>query len=781
MAQTSASADPSGDDPTVLSTVDDIVVTANKREQPLGSVAGSVAAIDEKRLNLIGAQDANALIGRVAGLSAETSQPGFNRYIIRGVNAGGQFGWRQGAATAIYLDETPLTTRTNFFFASPDINLFDIERIEVLRGPQGTLYGSSAIGGAIRAVPNRPDYATFAIKAESEVSQTEDAGNPNYALRGAVNLPIVKGRAALRLVGEYTSNAGFIDAILLRTQDYIAEARTAPRIRDYNDTERLTLRATLGWQPTEGLEILPSLLYQRNRAGGAGDFALNAFGNKNRATIFAFNPAFEADGRAYEFVDDELLIGSLKVSAESDALGGLSLVSATAYQDRTARSRDDSIAANGGFVSAYGLDPDYRGLDPFFAEYGTGIRQFTQEVRLVTTGSQRLQLVTGLYYSNLRQTDTLVYSFEGAPQAVFDTYGIVAPTAYDGRDRFREQEYAAFVNAEYALTPRLKVTAGARLTHYRQRLSRGAAFPAFDDPGDLATPTILTANETKVTPRAILSYAPNDGVLLYGSAAQGFRTGGGNPPENLRGSCPNRASLPAQPDQFDADSAWSYEVGAKIRALGGRLSVNAAAFRIDWSNIQTAVVFTCSDDSVVSFVDNAGNARIEGLELEASFGLTSTLTANLTAGYTRDRFTQDAPQAGKAKGDPLGYVPEWTVNIGLDYQARTPLFGGWRPYGTADYRYVGPRDDPNFGVRANPDFGADLPSQNIVDARIGLRDERFDISLFVRNLTNADVALSQFGLFATNAFQPTGFDTRTQREQVVLRPRTFGLTARVRY
>lgn len=761
---------------------DTIIVTANKREQPLNAVAGSVAAVSKEQIQLYGAQDATALLGRVAGLSIETSQPGFNRFVIRGVNAGGQFGWRQGSATAVYFDETPLTTRANFFFASPDINLFDLERVEVLRGPQGTLFGSSAIGGAIRAVPGRPDYESVFGKVEAEVSQTQDAGDANYAMRGSINLPLIEDKLALRLVGEHTQDDGFIDAILINDQNYTEAAATAPRIRDYNDQERTTIRAALGWQPNDTVEVTPTILYQKNEAGGAGDFALNAFGTSDRATIFAFNPAFEADGRPYEFVDDELFIGSLKVEADLDALGGLSLVSITSYQDRSASARDDAVAANGGFVSAYGLDANYQGgVDPFISEFGTDVEQFTQELRLVTNGNQRVQFVGGLYFNQLDQADTLVYTFEGSPQSVFDTYGIVAPEGYDGQDLFLEEEYAVFANAEYAVTEKLKVTAGARLTYYDQRLSRGAAFPAFDDPGDLEDPTILRAEETNLAPRAIISYEPRDGLLFYTSAAEGFRTGGGNPPENLRGTCPNRADLPAQPDQFDADSAWSYEIGGKFRSPGGAFTLNAAAFRVDWSDIQTSVVFTCSDDSVVSFVDNAGDAVIEGVEVEASLVVSPQLSFFTAIGYTDDRFTENAPQAGVMDGDPLGYVPLWTANVGAYYEASAPLFGAWRPYATADYRFVGSRDDPNFGRRANPQFGADLPEQNIVDARLGLRSEKLDVSLFAQNLTDEDVALQQLGLFQPSAFQPTGFDTRSQREQIVLRPRTIGIVARMQF
>lgn len=759
----------------------EIIVTAGKREQALSDVPASVVAIDQARLELLGAQDATALLGRVAGLSVESSQPGFSRFVIRGVNAGGQFGWRQGSATGIYLGDTPLTTRANFFFASPDINLFDMDRIEVLRGPQGTLFGAAAIGGAIRAMPNAADPTRLAMTGEAELSGTQGAGAPNYAVRAMANIPLIEDRAAIRLVADYNRMDGFIDAILIGTQDYIAELPTAPRIANYNDSERLNLRASGYVQLADNVVAEPSLTYMRNRAGGAGDFALNTLRDQGRATVFARNPVFDATGAPYEFVRDELVVGALSLTASFDWLGGIDLVSATAYQSRNAAARDDTVAANGSWVVGFGFDEDYLGLDPSFADFRTNVSQFTQELRLVTTGGQRLQMVAGLYFGAIRQIDDIVYSFEGSPPPLLDDLFIPDPRNYVGRDRFREDELAAFMNADYRVTDRLTATAGARLTYYKQTLQRGASFPAFEDPGDLDDPARLTASETKVLPRFALTWRDPAGWLVYASAAEGFRTGGGNPPENLRGACPNRNDLPLQPDQFGADSAWSYEIGARGNVAGGKVQFGAAAYRVDWNNIQNSVLFTCSDNSVVSFVDNAGRARIEGLELESSFALTPSLSLFGSLAYTRDRFIEDAPQAGRFRGEPLGFVPEWTANIGLNYAAREALFGAWRPYGIADYRYVATRDDPNFGVRADPEFGADLPAQNVVDVRFGIRSERFDVSIFARNLTNEDFALSQLALFATNAFRPTGIDPRTQREEILIRPRTIGATVRAMF
>lgn len=759
----------------------DIVVTATKTEQLLSKVPLSLGAVGQEALERYGAQDSTALLGRIAGLSIETGQPGFTRFVIRGVNAGGQFGWRQGAATAIYLDESPLTTRTNFFFASPDINLFDMARIEVLRGPQGTLYGASAIGGAVRAIPNAPDSRTFSATAEAELSATQDSGDPNHGLRGAINLPLVQDRLALRLVAEHARSAGFIDAILLTGQDFTAQAATARRLRDYNDQERLTLRATLGWTPSASVSVTPSITWQRNEAGGAGDFALNSFGKRNRATVFAFNPAFERDGRAYEFVRDELLLLSLKASADFDALGGLTLSSITSWQDRTARGRDDSVASNGAWVIGFGLDDSYTGFDPSFGDFGTKVRQFSQELRLATSGSQPVQFVGGLFYNRLRQRDTIRYSFEGTAQAVFDTYGIADPVNYDGIDRFAEDEYAAFANIEWRITDDVTLGGGLRVTRYDQVLRRGAAFPAFADPGDLANPARLTADETVLTPRFVASWQATPEWLAYASATRGFRTGGGNPPENLRGQCPNRADFPAQPDQFDADSAWSYELGGKFASQDGRFTLNGAAYQLDWSDIQTAVLFTCSDNSVISYTGNAGRARIRGLELEGSIAVTPSLTLFGSTAYTDAEFRSDAPEAGITRGQRLGYVPRWTFNAGLAWDQRQPMLGDWHGHGSLDWRHVGMRLDPQYGPAANPDFGADLPAQDIVDLRLGIRNERLDISLFARNLFNEDVPLQQLALFATNAFRPTGVDTRTVREEVVLRPRTLGVTARLRY
>jgi len=208
-----------------------VTVTATRRETSLLQTPVSVTAVTGAELEASGTRDVIDALGRVPGLSVETARPGYSKFTLRGVNAGGPYGWRQGAATATYLDDIPLTTRTNFWFSAPDLNLYDLERLEGLRGPQGTLFGASALGGAVRAITPAPDTRDFFGRASVEGGKTSGSGGVNGAVRAAVNVPLQADTLGLRISAERARDAGFLDAIKSRTQDVAATAATQPRSR----------------------------------------------------------------------------------------------------------------------------------------------------------------------------------------------------------------------------------------------------------------------------------------------------------------------------------------------------------------------------------------------------------------------------------------------------------------------------------------------------------------------------------------------------------------------
>lgn len=752
-----------------------VTITATKRETALLETPVSVTAVTGAELEASGTRDVIDALGRVPGLSVETARPGYNKFTLRGVNAGGPYGWRQGAATATYLDDIPLTTRTNFWFAAPDLNLYDLERLEVLRGPQGTLFGASAIGGAVRAITPAPDTRDFFGRASVEGGKTSGSGGLNGAVRAAVNVPLQTDTLGLRISAEHARDAGFLDAIKSRTQDVAAAAATQPRIRDYNDLTRDTLRMALAYTPDRTLTLTPALYAQRSRGGGQSNGRLNALGD---ATIFAFNPAFEASGEPYERVSDQITLASLKVEKKLPWFGGSTFTSLTGLQRRTAQQRDDVNAYNGNWVEGYGFDDNYNAsLEPNFADFGTRVRQLTQELRLQSEGKGALHFVGGLFYNRLQQDDSILYDFRGSQQALLDANGLTGTVTFDGRDKFRETQTAAYGDVSFAVTPAWKLSAGLRWTRYTQTLDRFSRSPAFGD--DAGSGDTLTASATKLTPRLSVSYQPDAGFLAYALVSEGFRTGGGNPADvPIAGRCPNRADLPAKPSQFKPDSAWNFELGVKTALLDNRVNVSAALFQLDWKDIQTAVLYNCSDNTTINWTGNAGRATVRGLELEAAALLGAGWRVTGSAAYTDAKFSEDAPEANITRGVRLPFVPRVTASLGVDWRG-APLLGAWRPSARVDHRYVSQRLDPNNGPAALGDRGVDLAAYALTNLRFGLGDGRWNVSVFVNNALNKDVALERVAVFVPSGFVAPQADRL--REEYVVRPRTIGLTLETRF
>lgn len=755
--------------------ITDVTVSAERVDRPASRLPMSVTALAGTQLERRAVRDLTDLLGTLPGVSQETARGGFNRLVIRGVNAGGQFGWRQGAATAIYLDDAPLATRTNFWFGAPDLDLFDLTRVEVLRGPQGTLFGASAIGGAIRLVANAPDLRERHVRTEVESGFTAGAGTPDAGLRTVVNVPLVRDRLAVRVVGDVRRSAGFIDALITDRQR-LAPVATARTLSDFNDNTRLNLRLSLLGRPAEGWEIQPTLHLLQQRGGGIGAVRFNAVSQDGDRTVFGRNAAFDADGRPYESLNDLLALGTVRITR---TLGIGRVVATTSFDRRRARQRDDAVAANGNWIESFAIDSAYDAtLEPSYNDFGTRTRRVTQELRFDAKGTGRLRGTVGFFFSDLRQTDTLHYSLEGGTPGLLARYELSDPVTFAGRDRFDEQEVALFADGTLALLPSLDLTLGVRGTRYTQSLDRFQASPAF---GDVAgNSLVLPADATRLTPRVAVAWRPQARTMVYASASEGFRTGGANPPEiPIAGRCPNRASLPARPAQFAPDRTWNYEVGAKGRSAGGRLLGSVAAYQLDWSDIQTAVTYTCSDNTTINWTGNAARARTRGVELEGAAQLLPSMQVTVAGAYTDAVFNRDAPEASVTAGTPLGYVPRWSGGVTSEWVA-TRSWRGVVPSVAVSWRHMGGRVDPVYGDVTNRTADTNLPAYDVVGLRLGAGRDRWEVALVAQNLFDTRAALEQFPTFAVNGFQAQGVRVGRLREETTLRPRSVGLLLRVR-
>lgn len=731
-----------------------IIVTARRLEEPLQVVPISVTALDDDALHGMGAETLadvaravpNLIVAPVGVLGAE--QPA-----IRGI-----FSPAGSSTVGIYIDDVPIQIRSLGFAGNADIRTFDLVRVEVLRGPQGTLFGANSMGGTIRFITRQPDLHLSDVRTQAEIGFTKDGGI-SREINGAVGGPIVPGRLGFRAGAYYRLDAGYVDRIDRRSG--------ALRGRNINDVSALALRAGLKGAVGETVELTPSLLYQKSRRD---DYPLfeSSLGPHRQSNLHR-QPG-----------EDEFFLPSFTAKA---ALGGAELTSVTAYLDRHDRQVTDYSLTFGELVLG-GLVP---GLVP---EGGTRSltrvtqRSFTHETRLSSALAEApLRWVVGAFYrrSRLGLTQSvvepgisdLVESFFGASvEAVFGAPLLPGGISYRGTERVRETQLAGFGEVSWRLADTLEATAGVRVTRSRLGLRVLSEGPYAG--GSITQPDERTQSETPVTPRFGLAYRPTQDQLLYASVGKGFRVGGANPPVP---AAPCAADLRAfgrdeAPVSFNSDSLWSYEVGAKSSWARRRLQLSLSLFHIDWDGIQQPVSLpNCG----FSFVDNLGTARSRGFELEAEARPVPPLSLTAAVGYVDARFRSTVlggamPGGERAiiveRGDRVPYVPRWTTRLAGEYRAALPR--SLEGFLAAEYQYSSRyrRAPSEAAVGYDPRVYRGDAYGNVL-ARAGMEGDGWTVSAFVDNLLD-DRSI----LFSSADLVPA---TRAPLRQLTPRPRTIGL------
>ena len=735
----------------------DVVVTARKRAEQAVDVPVSLGVYDQETLRRLGADDFADIADAVPGVAFATVGVGASRVFIRGI---GQVTTGQSPTTAFYLDEILLNQpRSAFGSAQPDPLLADIARVEVLRGPQGALFGASALGGAVRLITNRPDPATHTLDLNAALGFRRDGG-AEHVVSGAANLPLVADRLALRAVGFVRGDEGWIDDLRPAVADIRENVGTNRIVQDVNRTSNLGGRLTLGFTPDADTRIQLTGLYQQSRADGTARPEVDpSFGLKRRL-VGRFQPTAARD---------ELTAFSLVLERQLDTLGGLSLTSATAYTKRDfAFDFDNTPFGNGG------INDDFPRPAPFeafrirarFAQ-ATDYRWVTQELRAATTGDGPFSLTTGLYFADARQSNDVT-------RAVAQDFGAGAPALLDATiGRFRQREYAAFGEAGYQVLQGVTVSAGGRLYHYNQHETAtlfGRGGPAAN-PGAVGVSGRL--KETGFSPRAVLSWQPKEDVTLYTSYAEGFRTGGVNAPipdDVCPASVREARGIDQSPEPFDSDKVRTYEVGAKAALFGGVVTAGAAVYHNDWADYQQSVQQDCGPlGSVATFTANAGRVRSRGFEAELALRPMRGLALSAGLAHTNARFREDVPVVGFSAGDRLTDVPRWTLSGAADYEA--PLGRDLRLVLHADARRVG-SSITGFGEGEL----IERPAYTLVGASAGVADGRFEAALFVRNLTDETPVYAWE--FATS---PDVGGSPDFLNAVVGEPRTIGIRLTARF
>ncbi len=778
-----ASAAPPADAPGA--NVQELVVTANRREETLSKVALSVSAYSARTLDVTGVKSFADLARFTPGV---TFDPDSRDISIRGVSS------KAGAGTTgVYIDDTPIQMRGLGVGANNTLPaVFDLDRIEVERGPQGTLFGAGSEGGTVRYITRQPSLEGFSALAHEEVAFTR-GGSASYEAGGAVGGPIVADRLGLRLSAWGRRDGGWIDRV--------DEQSSAVTEANANRSDTYVLRAALTWAPTPALKLTPAIdLQDRNQHNYDGYWV--AISDPGAGRFRTGTPERMAD-------KDRFYLPTLKIEID---FGKVRFTSDTSYLHRTEHVNGYSGTLynlsyfqqlTGAFTDPMGAAcaPCLTGPDPLLTPTGINLpglpgyvaqnnitnlqRNVTQEFRLQSSDpSTRLQWVTGLFVSydtqrsieaiNDPQLAAITQYLWG--ESVMDAWGealLANGDDYVNDTTGHDRQIALFADADLHITDKLKVTGGLRYawTHFDFR-------NASDGPQNFGpTGGSGRQDETPLTPTAGVSYQATPDDLYYATVAKGYRIGGANPPfpQSACQADLDALGIASIPASYSSDTVMSYEVGAKNRLFDRRMAISASAYYVKWSRIQQANLLTSCG---FQYTANLGTAVSKGFDLQASVRVSRALSVEMSVGYTDARYsktTGSGPAPGSPilvnKGDALG-GPPWTVAIGAQYDTRV---WGHDAFVRADYEYAShngwltPALDP---LTATPDsaLAAD-PATNFLSLRAGVTLRRLDLDLFMDNVLDSRPQLD-----LNHQDQNT-----LLLEARTLRPRTIGMTASYRY
>jgi outer membrane receptor protein involved in Fe transport len=768
-AQDQAAPGPADSGGAVLS---EVVVTATRRSEKLQDVAESISAIDTDAIAIRGLSQMEDYAKFVPGLTVSDREPGGNSVVFRGVTGSGvQFG--AVSSSGLYLDEQPITQAGR----NPDPRLIDIERVEALRGPQGTLYGASSQSGTLRIITNKPDPKAFDAWAEAQLS-TVKSGATGYDVSAMVNIPLASDRLALRLVGFTAEDAGFIDNVLspsLGTTDLDPTFDNSDVVKkDINSKRTSGGRAALRWNASDDVNLTLGAVFQDVKANGHGDV--------DTASAFAVGD-LEQVRFEKESLDDKWYQLALTLDARLP-IGNL--VVAASYFDRDFRYESDATAYENAFnqiaidndTSYYNFGGDPRG----FAANRELTHISTIETRLSSNGDSgsRWAWLVGAFYSQQRQRtafDSHVRDYVDTPAfAFYSDYEVsltgnpLAPTDtwFLGTYESSLDEVAAFGELSYNVTEHFRITAGGRYFDYDRKNHQHQEQPQG------FTGASLLENTTKVSEDGFvsklnLSYRFDGDRMLYATYSEGFRVGGSNPLKP--------ASI--LPRDYASDELKNYELGLKSEWLDHHLRINIAAYYMKWDNFAVQV-----EDPGQTFqlgYVNLPSADFKGVEAEfaATLGnwqLDGSIDYNQAETAKAAQLTLDDngtpvsfPDTPVPKGTRLPLTPEWTGALGLEYRPDL-VFAGAKPYGRIDYAYQGSSLNSLAGIESVVSgHPAQLQeSYEVVNLRFGLDAERWSGSIYADNLFD-----ERADLFLNNRWN-------YQRESINA-PRTVGVQVHFKF
>jgi len=716
----------------------EIVVTASRRDERLRDVPSAINVLDGERLAELGVSDTKEYLALVPGVSFnDFGAAGFGRVIIRGLSTDAALQLTNTAGT--YIDDTPFSANGSLAaggLLNPDPDIADVDRVEVLKGPQGTLYGANSLGGLVRIISKKPDLYEFSGTVTVDGSAT-DHGDPGYGIRGSVNVPIVSDALALRVNGVYRRIGGFVDNVATGEDDF-----------DWSTIKGA--RAALRWEPTSDLTIDVSGFFQDIHNNGSSRQT------NDTTSLDPLYGRYDYFGRAKVGSDVRYRLGSAVVDYD---LGPVSLIATGSFGSYRTENRWDYT--DNYYTFARSLGAAYADVLPAdgiaFANVAPNMDKWTAELRAVSERLGPIEFVAGGFFTSEKSRyNTVIYvqNADGEPlPGVFPSTGLPLSVLIGSENISDYKEIAGFLNATFYIADNLDVGGGIRYSHNEQDSATGALEGGASTLYNPRPRADFQSSDSVATYLATIRYRPDPDVSMYLRFATGYRPGAAQTNPNP----PPGAQLSIRPD-----TTQNYEAG--VKASLGDFSIDASVFHIDWKDIPL-------NTTVQGFLlgSNGGTAKVDGFELAMSARPAPLTNFSVNLGHTDARMSSINPgvQAalGVQAGDKLPLSPGWTATVMADQGI--PLGGDVTGNVGATLRFRSDMSSAWPETRINPD--PRVPSITTLDLRASVSFSRFDVNLVASNILN------EFGYNSlyTNQVFP-GQQTPTFGS--LIRPRTLKLS-----
>jgi len=768
--------------------LEEVTVTARKRTEDLQAIPQSIQAISAQTIEQAGLRGMDDYVRFIPSLNIVQSNPGTAMVVFRGI-ADAQSTFIAEPSAAVYLDEQSLVLN-----GQPNPRMIDIERIEALSGPQGTLYGASAQSGVLRIVTNKPDPTAFDAYVDVDLSTTK-SGDMSYDASGMVNIPLSESWA-LRLVGFSAKDGGFIDIVEGTTPRFGLKTNEDAVQKDFNDVKYTGGRIAARWFINDDWTMTAGIIYQKTDSSGRNEHDPVYAGELN---LVRFNPDFETDRQDWT---------QYALTFEGD-LGFADFVSATSYFTRDWNYTQDTSTGYAAYFGTFCYNPYFIAYSRYCFQpaslydttyYGGAYyndpvgylrnaqknKKFSQEFRLFHQGDT-IDWVAGFFYEDSKEDwtfDTFVDDYEDslawqhflAGNFVDDGYPIPTQSP-DGAwwrsvDSTEWKQWAVFGEVVWHITDRLDLTGGARWFKRKMDKEYFVEQPRYNPTDEgVSRPT---SNEKDWVPKVSLAYNITDQNMVYGLYSEGYRPGGTN-----RGR-----GMPFFPSQYDSDKLKNWEIGTKNTFANGRLRFNATYFNMKWEDYQLEVVDPsnrlCGSSNAPpepncgqpwqKVVANVGNAKSQGVEMQLDWAATQNLSVGANATYLDAKLTDDVDIGVTVpSGTRLPLSPEWKGSAYAQYDWNLDAFGGASAWVRLQWSWTGSmfnQVEP-LTLDDGPSPQIKQPSYNIGDLRFGIDTTKWSMQLYVNNLTDERAVL-----FA-NPYEMDYFFGRSR--VTVNRPRQFGI------